>query len=189
MRIISPFKDYYDGLQRLDTDHETQFRRKTQRDVIYSGILWATETVQVIGFAGKVYPFQIIKRDGRTIHNFDVDQWEKGRARWTRSGFLTTDIVGRTMLGLNGTPALEELFVKYGPIWLLYHDDVTMIRINPKLEPLGFASVVPPHEAYNELYKWIVNQARPNRPIPEMSNDIKIEQAGFDLKKSFRHKK
>jgi hypothetical protein len=48
---------------------------------------------------------------------------------------------------------------------------------------------MPPSLAWNNLANFVGNVARPARPIPEMSNEIKIEQAGFNLKTSFRKKK
>jgi len=94
-----------------------------------------------------------------------------------------------------------ELFDALGPIFVIDNFDTytyprkwearpdLQISTNINLSKYGFAKVLPPHLAYNNLKIWVNNQARPEKPIPEMPNDIKIEQAGFDLKKSFRHRK
>jgi hypothetical protein len=45
-----------------------------------------------------------------------------------------------------------------------------------------------PAEAYIEMERFTSNIARPEKPIPQMGNDIKIEQHGFD-RFSFRSNK
>lgn len=88
---------------------------------------------------------------------------------------------------------IASLFEEYGPIWMIGgHEclsEVCVVNINPRLADWGLHKILPIHEVYSELYKFVCNMRRPVRDVPEMPNDIKIHQAGFDLKKSFRKAK
>ena len=94
----------------------------------------------------------------------------------------------------------KEMAEAYGPIFLYlngcmflhspyYGKQSCFVLKNICLEKFGFAKIMPPEIAYNELQKYVYNTARPEKPIPEMSNDVKIELAGFDKKHSFRKSK
>jgi hypothetical protein len=63
------------------------------------------------------------------------------------------------------------------------------VTINDRLNKYGFASVMPPPQAFQELQMYLSNLAYPNKPVPEISNNDMIEAKGFDLKYSFRKEK
>lgn len=62
------------------------------------------------------------------------------------------------------------------------------ITYNAQLKPLEFFRVFDPYQAYQEVAMWLSNQAVPLKPIPEMTDEIKIQSKGFD-KFSFRKAK
>lgn len=59
------------------------------------------------------------------------------------------------------------------------------IFYNSPLKQLEFFRIFDPYQAFQEINMWLSNQATPMKPIPEMTDQIKIESKGFD-KFSFR---
>lgn len=60
------------------------------------------------------------------------------------------------------------------------------ILVNPVLKEYDFQKILDPYTLYQELTSWVSGVLTNNPKISEISNDIKIQQAGFDLKTSFR---
>lgn len=60
---------------------------------------------------------------------------------------------------------------------------------NPVLSDLGIASVIPPEECWNMIYNWLSKRETMKENIEEPDDKTKIINKGFDLKKSFRHRK
>jgi hypothetical protein len=60
---------------------------------------------------------------------------------------------------------------------------------NPQLDKISFQKVLDPFTAFQELEMWIGGVLTENKETSQVSNDIKIQQAGFDLKTSFRKPK
>jgi len=53
------------------------------------------------------------------------------------------------------------------------------------LKQYEFYRIFPPFQAFQEINMWLSNQASPIKPIPEMTDKVKLESKGFD-KWSFR---
>lgn len=204
MIIKSNFKDYYDGLQATDDDRITLFLRKnetietpfTEKEIKTHGlnnyVWWECSSysyehpydysMEYIGFAGILHPVYHNRIKNQIVYDINfLKKLRRGR--------------GSRFENLNDKPiAVDFLFSRFGPIFRLFDNGryhglkrgILAVEKNPKLEPWGFAKILSPPLAYNELQKYIYNQANPGRPVPEMPNDIKIHQAGFDLKTSFR---
>jgi len=87
-------------------------------------------------------------------------------------------------------PEIEDEVFRYfnTPIMLVEHNSnhQPKVTINPRLNKLGFASVIDPYKAFQELSMYIgnnlVNQKDPNPPISDI---LKAETHGFN-KWSFR---
>lgn len=86
---------------------------------------------------------------------------------------------------------LNDLIDKFGDTFLIHESGFynRFIEINPILSKYGLQKILPPIQAYNQLYVYLNNKARPEKPIPIIDNDTKIHLAGFDTKKSFRKEK
>lgn len=200
MRIVSSFKDYYDGLQRNDQDKTTTFvRPKTEYFSIkmpkeleylyYRGMFDSDNhgnRLNCIGFVDQLYWWP-------------SSELQKFLNRETFFDYRFPKIATQHML-LRWQSNASKLFELLGPMWIIhdvnyYHDEKDqwgmMIRGHkyPKFADYNLAKVLPPHEAYEKLYRYVANQQMPEKPIPVMPNDVKIELAGFDLKKSFRKPK
>ena len=64
-------------------------------------------------------------------------------------------------------------------------NDKTNMRLNPRLSDFGFARVLDPFTAYQELRMWLSNLTNPEKPIPYVSDQDMLLAKGFD-KFSFR---
>lgn len=92
--------------------------------------------------------------------------------------------------------SLVELSKKIGhPVFEILHHGNKATYINgdcPILGNLGFASVYPAEQLYQDLSYFIVNKMKDSpdlAPRIEISDKEKITQHGFDVKQSFRHRK
>lgn len=201
MKIISGHKDYMDGICKTDGDYDTLWIRKTEEKEINiktvlsknfnADIFWWAD---IVGFAGELYPCRRFCNSINGLEeaskynawhdfnriNYDIKSWPKRGWFWYKS----SDFIPL----INHEPFKNLLFETYGPCFFI-HTNGTKVVLNPRLESLGMAKVLPPQQAYMNIYRYLCNQKNPERPIPEMSNDIKVEQAGFDLKTSFRKEK
>lgn len=70
------------------------------------------------------------------------------------------------------------------------HAHVYVEKNIPRLSEIGFASIVPPEQVYQDIAYFlgnVIHESPDTAPPVEVSNKDKILQAGFDLKTSFRH--
>lgn len=205
MRIVSHTIDYFYGQKRHDLENEplviltdTQEEElKEEHPFIFEG------EHGVIGFAGEVYPVMVYRSqrkeycplEGRTMDVSNPPEyvytkerahsiWPNSQRDWRSRRFLI-DIFYEDWAAY---PHKAKLFAKYGPIFWIQRSKhrKTIIMKNPLLRTLDFSKVMPAHIAWHNLNLWACNQARPNRPIPEMTDEIKVKQHGFHPKWSFR---
>jgi hypothetical protein len=197
MRIISPFHDYYDPLCKFDGDRETLYIRREEKARAYNfGRIWLPDHSQ-----------RLLKFCDRIYHVAVMNCWFRGK--WnTKTCFhqaLALDWIQQH------TPADEFRRLvrrKWGvlrdikrffdwipnddfpnvPVWWAHKTQETML--NPCIRKVvpEFVSILPPAQAYQELVMWHGRQARPEPPIPPVSDAIRAESHGFD-KFSFRKDK
>lgn len=84
----------------------------------------------------------------------------------------------------------EDLFEKLkAPIFQYgIRDNNWTVTVNPFLKPLEFYRLFPGYQAYQELVMYLGNLANPEKPTPQMPDELKAEQHGYD-KFSFRKEK
>jgi hypothetical protein len=83
---------------------------------------------------------------------------------------------------------LLPLFQQYNTPIIVWSWEVT--RINALLRPYAFFRIRSPYQAYQEIAQYVGGVLRAGtNPVPEPTNNTKIELAGFDLKHSFRSSK
>jgi len=206
MRIKSPFRDYYDGVGQNGIDHEILYLRKTVKvglgcpPSIYDGVLSNLifpYSIPVRSKLGECFPvtYQFWRIGAQLFRSIKVDNkiffarsrlkeagWNLGYvgSMFDRKDFFDQDY---------SLPAITE------PVYLIESSQSSKwpytptLTLNPNLSQYNFGAVLPPTDAWQAIYTYLCNQARPERPIPEMSNDIKVSLAGFDVKKSFRKEK
>lgn len=215
MKIISPFKDYYDDIQKFEMNKDVLYIRKTSEHWMHiprldwqnnSGYKWSKNRY-ILGFCGNLIHFAEIRKEISTYYSYV-----------TKIVYDYTDIPTPTKWSWCESivdffeKCRNELFERFGPIFLIetshFHEKaehlnsiswgeysgtarVHTIKVtkNPKLIDIGFNKVKNPRDAYIEIFKYLSNIAKPEKPIPEMSNEDKIILAGFDKKTSFRKEK
>lgn len=212
MIIKSAFRDYYDNVTQYGLDPNVQFLRgrttyqqfhnegdrrynlESYKETNDPQSLWINEII--IGFVDTLYCCRVYRdspsrawqdrdwgRGPMVKIDYDLASWPyktySGKRKWRNYYSSAEKYWGET---LNESP-IPEWLQAYGPIFVL---EQYQVIISPKLSDYGFAKIVSPVDAYRRLYQWVCNQRQPVKPIPEMPNDTKIEQAGFDLKHSFR---
>lgn len=81
-----------------------------------------------------------------------------------------------------------SLFEKYYcPVFVLYSEGRKgLIELNCNLKDLEFYRIFDPYQAFQEISMFLGNMAKPDKKIPEVSNEDMIEAKGFDKKFSFR---
>lgn len=80
------------------------------------------------------------------------------------------------------------LFEQYGcPVYVVDHTANT-IYLNCELKKYEFYRIVDAYTAFQTIYQWQANIAQPEKPMPVISDSLKIQSHGFD-KYSFRKDK
>lgn len=210
MRLKSPFNDYYDGCLALDGEAEPLYVRQTKVTTIASyGLVgqWNPRlsiTPMVVGFGRQVRAcLKVYKEvDEKPIFCYDIGQFRKYVARHLGKKALA-DLTERTRrryrnywgrgwfesnIALHFGGAHKNLSTAAMPIWVVEPAgwNKSKLYANPRLVSIGFASELPPYQAYQELRMLLCAQAAPREYIPPISNNDMIEAKGFDLKTSFR---
>ncbi len=169
----------------------------------YRDLILGVESV-VFGIGGKVFPcirfnnFLFTEMDSLCSYfesNYEIDLAKRSSVPWVKRKYSLPEF-----FETRNSTAFEAIFEKWNvPVLKFTHSknytwrggsyEKNTMSLNPVLSGSGFEKIQNPHEVYDSVYRWLANRNNPGRPIPEMPNDIKIQQAGFDLKKSFRKEK
>ncbi len=168
MKIISKFRDYYDGLACSMRDDLVFIR---EQKIIKIERKQSFSFVEYIGFCGNVYPFY----EYRGHYYFQKDE------------ALNTYLIGvlegrRSYLSRefnndwNNKPSYDA------PIW---HQKSVMrnalqITYNCNLSLLQFMKVKDIYSTYQELAQYISNQANPEKPLPVLDDKTMRDIKGFD---------
>lgn len=215
MKIISPYRDYYDSATFTGADYNLHYLRKPTAMKIHNmkALLgnyfwreckWPPFMDNVypayqgwrVGFAGKIFCQGITVKDEsykaamvQSVEYIDITDTYADKDR-----IALFERYGPTWYMINAS-SVEDALVRYKDYRANYSTRLVerygidhYIISNGRLENLGFAKVISPAEAYIEMERYLSNLARPDKPIPKMDNDIKIHQHGFD-KHSFRSSK
>ena len=211
MRISSSWRDYYDCIQRDDPEKASIFVRKNHkylsREEIakycvsnqyghkkFPGVYYDKDEYikygLVVGFAGKCYPAINTIRNNHTDRKWYLDHIpvkSTGKYSIFNSERMLADYANYW-----NDPKTGEYWAKaFGPIFTIHfvngYWSLPDIIIDDRLNQYNFQEVLDPYTAYFSLQRWFYNQALPEKPIPELSNEDKIISAGFHLKASFRN--
>lgn len=131
------------------------------------------------------------------IHDIKTRRHAYFRDKYKISDFIGVDVCKDALIPIHNI-INQPIFVVefYGKQDLDFGDftyDGGVIRYYaPVLSELGFPSIYPAEQLYQDISYFIGNEMKPSpdiKPPVEISNDNKIEGHGFDLKQSFRHRK
>jgi hypothetical protein len=235
MRIISPFRDYYDGVQRQDQDRSLVYVRNPTQTIIqngnspfpsFSNSYWVrhdsnfTINPHFIGFCGVVYPalklnkytfnyqtglpsnitsycYTIDDADKFVTANFpkQLDNYNKPKKakssfkdkwykQWRRAYFVEyfdrfKEIQGKHI----------DVFLKTSPIFVsFYLKSDLFYNYDCGLKEYEFFKKFDSYRAYQELSMYLGGLAYPNKPIPQLTDELLAHAHGFD-KFSFRKDK
>ncbi len=194
---------------RFAKEAELILPRKTDHPVgTYSGELF------LLGFCGKIYPLieiQTTDRERRIINQkfaFNYDELIKFKNEKTRYYNLhplsrwysrQDEIVDFPKNEKNLIKKFfqdwswkdDEIFLKNKvPVWVkkLRHYNKTAI-LNPRLKNYGFDRIKDSFTAFQEISMYLSNILVEQKEVAVIEDKFRIEQHGFDLKKSFRKEK
>lgn len=85
----------------------------------------------------------------------------------------------------------DKLFLQHKvPIWVrTVHSYYKTGTLNPKLKDYGFERIKDSFTAFQEISMYLSNILVEQKEIAQVEDKYRIEQHGFDLKKSFRKEK
>lgn len=209
MRIISGFKDYYDTVV-VDGDPDVLFLRETSEidSGNRREMPWLRSHQGVLFFCGKAFPFVVsrdkyawsvdqyvstLTEDERAyINSTHVSERSRlahkigKRYRWFDIFYLDKKRIDRFFGNKFDSRKIIDVHRKHeSPIVMDVenHDrrPQCFTVVNPELKSIGFASIVDPYTAYQEIDMFMSNMfgtpAVEPRPV---SDDIKRDLHGFD---------
>lgn len=209
MRIISEFRDYYDGVQRFGQADDLLYLRKPseiESPIKFPNIerSWTRNPIQwyrkFVGFCGVLYPVVYMRRwEGWgnekpyiACHSLeDADEFceehlkKRERESWLSSKSLSFSLTRRQLLEfLAECDSLKNNYARLfdsAPIFVThYHDGKMWIKYNARLADVEFFRVFDPYQAYQMLYQFLSNQAKPEKPIPHIDDKTMAEAKGFN---------
>lgn len=213
MKIRSKFRDYYDfvGHQYYDADPLDRVWVRNFENVDEeplkgtNGFAHGYTTVHVI-IGDREYHLLMKERENARIYakdrlvyyaefiyspmrEFSMEKIVKGPTRWNKKDNKEEIeyLRGKKWFTFPEKDQIRKLQMKYQtPIILSTRHEVC---INPKLADIGFASLIDPYSLHQELKQWFTD-GKFDAPPPEAQTNVgKILSHGFDLVKSFRHRK
>lgn len=229
MRIVSKFKDYYDGIQRYGQDKAVTYPRtpvvvEMKREyspfkfpayvTVRHKIRQHTFDVFFVGFCDKVYLGLRAYIDHKPVCLYDAESVHKHVETHCKDVLESYNSTCRDKdltpifgygYGLDynrdrienlfknfekGSDSFKSLF-KDHPIFvcqLQRFSERIEIEYNALLRGVEFFRVKQPHDAFQELYRWVSNRGNPEKKMPVIPDEMKIQAHGFD-KYSFRREK
>ncbi len=200
MKIISKFKDYYDGGAVYGIDEHRKYVRETiKKSIFYKQI--SDLTTNLLGFCGELFLFTnhyLNKNDPKKFVLWDKDavtkQWnwyyEDEMKLVNRDLILKTIDSNAYIKNLKSNPKYLNYFYKYNtPIWIIDYFKSELI-LNPRLENLGFAKFYNTIEAFQKIEQYISNELAQSmqKEVPVGNNEVIGRSKGFD-EYSFRNAK
>lgn len=212
MRIVTRFKDYYDGLSAYDREPTPVYVRHTEEKLysrygynynIPDSLLPLTQhcrqdqlNVKNFGYRNDsfvVFDTAAIFFCGK-VYRFVITM---GGDCFYSIESLNDDI--KNTMGdsvdvskyfrnhfdiIDSSLDFDEPIVLAAPV----SGHGVVITKNPKLDHFGFAKIINPYEAYREIGTYLSNRISKSKPTPPISDEAMAEIKGFD-KHSFRKKK
>jgi hypothetical protein len=198
MRIIDKKNhDYYDCIQRYGQDDTCIFLRKREEipssikihelfgsrfHINYVSTKFKDIYTHIIGFCGELYPlvsslgedyvysFEEFEQQNYSLNRYDkefIKDWFEFKPKEIMDLFRKHHCPHFMIKGYKG----------YNHQYL---------SINESLQDFNFQKVKDPYTAFHDIHNYLSGVLGVTQELPEASNDIKIEQHGFDLKESFR---
>ena len=197
MRIISTFHDYYDPICKTDEDRETLFMRHAKPAPAYDfGRIWMPDQSQrLLKFCDRIYSYLVVNVWSRGGWHTKTCFHEALAYHWIKD-WMPKDEFRRLERRKWGLLRDIKRFFDWKPndnwpdvpVWFAHRTQFTVL--NPCIRETcpEFVSIMPPVAAYQELVMWHGRRARPEPPIPPISDEDMAAAKGFN-KFSFRKDK
>lgn len=168
----------------------------------------------ILGFCGKIYPIievQIMNKDREIVkRNFaynyqELLQFQNEKINYYNRFPLSRWYVKQDEISDFPNPQKshikqffqdwswqdDKLFLQHKvPIWVrTVHSYYKTGTLNPKLKDYGFERIKDSFTAFQEISMYLSNILVEQKEIAQVEDKYRIEQHGFDLKKSFRKEK
>jgi hypothetical protein len=201
MRIISKFKDYYDGLMDHSKDRLNRvWVRNTEslelplskiKNLDKSTIYWGWQySLYYAVVSGKVYPF--IKYDAggtypqKVTYYYSLEEFDKDHPK------VTSGRHKRWIDFFSTKPDLTDLCMELeSPVLIVtkYGNEFVVIK-NPRLKDIEFYKQMDIYSVYQEIDMFMSNvMVSDKMPMSPMTDIEKVESHGFDKNISFRKQK
>jgi hypothetical protein len=213
MRLHSDFHDYYDHAIGYGVDERVHYNRyqKPASINLKSHLNRPSHRNSgLMGFCGKTYPFIELHRYDRNFA--EEDNWGEYSIVETRFAFseqeyldtekersdfrdefhsylYSIDLEIRQYFNewiLNS----DETFLEHRvPVWSakFYTEEPNAI-LNPRLKDYAFEKLREPFTAFQDISMYLANIRVEQKHVDFVDDKHRIEQHGFDLKRSFRHR-
>ena len=215
MRLHTDFHDYYDNAVGYGIDENVFYSRFTKKAeiLIKSPFDHAGVSGGLLGFCGIIYPFALFVRydnfeivDRYCAYNLEEYKTKAEEWKYERFSFGRRFDEQRRKIDLKRKEKTEmqakqffvdwssqsnEIFLKFKvPIWtvMLGRNTETGL-INPRLKDYGFDRIKDSFTAFQEISMYLSNILVEQKETAAVEDKFRIEQHGFDLKKSFRKEK
>lgn len=218
MKLNSDFHDYYDYAVGYGIDENVYFNRfskEVEIDIKPRFDFPSHLNVGLLGFCGMIYPFIEIKKftekyDPEYDFAFESEEFEIAELFYAYSleefkakeeewedfsddfGYYDyREQIKIKQFFVDWHYQNDEIFLEHKvPIWVIKLDrNQNCGIINPKLKDYGFERIKDSFTTFQEISMYLSNILVEQKEIAEIEDKFKIEQYGFDLKKSFRKEK
>ena len=215
MRLHTDFHDYYDNAVGYDIDENVFYNRFTKKVEILVKSLFDHAGVNggLLGFCGTIYPFTLfVKYENSEIVDrycaYNIEEYEKkadelrndsshfsrrfaDRYRKMQSKRRENQETKAKQFFIDWYSQSNDIFLEFKvPIWtVMLGRTPSAGLINPRLKDYGFDRIKDSFTAFQEISMYLSNILVEQKETAVIEDKFRIEQHGFDLKKSFRKEK
>ncbi len=211
MRLHTDFHDYYDNAVGYGIDENVYYNRFSKEVAIHFKPKFDFDYLGkgLLGFCGEIYPFREITRYNRKddseydsddykvverYYAFSFEEYKNKESEWKESSFdfsyyETKKEKKLKQFFIDWREQSNDIFLEHRvPIWTLKLGRNKGL-INPRLKDYGFDRIKDSFTAFQEISMYLSNILVEQKETVIIEDKFRIEQHGFDLKKSFRKEK
>jgi len=215
MRLHTDFHDYYDNAVGYGIDDNVHFNRFTKEVEIQIKSQFdfpRHQNTGLLGFCGEIYPFIKVNKfnqkydlyeyswdDLEVVEHYfaySFEEYENRKLEWEEytDAFEHQDHSRKIKLKqffVDWKCQNDVVFLEHKvPIWVISLDsNENKGIINPKLKDYGFDRIKDSFTAFQEISMYLSNILVEQKETIVIEDKYRIEQHGFDMKKSFRKEK
>lgn len=215
MKLHTNFRDYYDHAIGYGIDEKVHYNRRTAEAEISvrSKADFPPDWINshLLGFCGKIYPVVRLDKLNVAIHDSDHDEESRIVDTFYAYSFAEArekaDEWDELCDGFWCSNDAERLKIKqFYQDWSFDDDQVFLEHktpcrilrldknqktglINPPLKDYGFDRIKDGFAAFQDISMYLANILVEQKETAAVEDKFRIEQHGFDLKKSFRKEK